>query len=68
MTTPSPPQPGRCGVLVTTDGPLLAAPKGPAPSADTSDARLTSSSGFGSALLPVLPPRGVQPRVRSAAI
>jgi hypothetical protein len=41
MTTPSPPratQPGRCGVLVTTDGPLLAAPKGPAPSADVSDA------------------------------
>jgi hypothetical protein len=40
MTTPSPPratQPGRCGVLVTTDGPLLAAPKGP-PSADVSDA------------------------------
>jgi hypothetical protein len=47
MTTPSPPratQPGRCSVLVTTDGPLLAAPKGPAPSADVSDARLTSSS------------------------
>ncbi len=47
MTTPSPPratQPGRYGVLVTDDEPLLAAPKGPAPSADASDARLTSSS------------------------
>ena len=47
MTTPSPPratQPGRYGVLVTDDEPLLAAPKGPAPSADGSDARLTSSS------------------------
>ena len=47
MTTPSPPratQPGRYGVLLTDDDPLLAAPKGPAPSADASDARLTSSS------------------------